>query len=144
MHVDAGSGPASFPCVLACRKAQGHGPGRAHRSSQWVTEEQRCGEHQQGRKWGLSSVAALAQGSTGHWKRAKAEASLTESLCISYPPHPLDSASCPFPPQPFSQFLLIRIRWVLQTECLCPPQSPLKFICGSPNPQYSYIWRWGL
>lgn len=47
-HMDAGSGPASFACVLGCRKAQGHGPGRAHSSGQGVMEEQRSGGRQQG------------------------------------------------------------------------------------------------
>lgn len=40
MHVVAGGGPASFACVLACRKSSGHSPVRALHSAQWVMGEQ--------------------------------------------------------------------------------------------------------
>lgn len=37
-YVGAGGGPANTVCVSACRKAQGHGPERAHCLAQWVME----------------------------------------------------------------------------------------------------------
>lgn len=34
----------------------------------------------------------------------------------------------------------VSFRWLLKTECLCPPQ----FMCWSPNPQCDGVWKWGL